>query len=355
MTPRPGTWVRSAVVVLVGIPVALGATGLGLPAGWLVGPMVVALLAATTGWVAVDVPRFLWRAAQAVIGVAIGATFTPSSLGVLLADWGAVAASVVTVLGLSLAAGWALGRRGRLWPATAALGTLPGGASGMVAMSEDLGADIRLVAFMQYARLLLTVLSVTLIATLLPAGPEAPRAFSALHLRLETPGGLAATIALAVAGALLGPRLRLPAGALVLPLLVAAVLGGFGVGVGPWPSPVLDAAYALVGLRVGGRFDRESLRLAGRVAPAVLGFVLVLMAACAGLGALISAVSDIDPLTAYLATAPGGMDSVAIVALDTGANTSIVLGVQLARVLVVILVGPPLIKRLLRGEGSPDG
>lgn len=347
MIPRPKLGVRSTAVVLAGIPVALGVTGLGLPAGWLVGPMVVALLAATTGWATVEVPLFLWRGAQAVIGVAIGATFTPSSLAVLASDWGAVAASVVTVLGLSLGAGWALGRLGGVTPATAALGTLPGGASGMVAMSEDLGADIRLVAFMQYLRLLLTVLSVTLVATLLPAGPEAPRALASLNLRAPTPGGLAATAALALIGALLGPRLHLPAGALVFPLLVAALLGAFGVGVRPWPSPALDAAYAVVGLRVGGRFDRESLRLARRIAPAVFGFVAALMAACAALGALITAVSDIDPLTAYLATAPGGMDSVAIVALDTGANTSIVLGIQLARVLVVILVGPMLIKRLL--------
>ena len=51
-----------------------------------------------------------------------------------------------------------LARTTPLDPPTAALGMIAGGASGIVGMSGELGADDRLVAFMQYLRVLVVVL-----------------------------------------------------------------------------------------------------------------------------------------------------------------------------------------------------
>ena len=57
-----------------------------------------------------------------------------------------------------LAAGVVLARMTEMDSPTAALGMVAGGASGIVAMADDLGGDDRLVAFMQYARVLVVVL-----------------------------------------------------------------------------------------------------------------------------------------------------------------------------------------------------
>ncbi len=315
--------------------------------------MVIALAASVSGWAVVAVPQLLWRASQAAVGVAISASFAPSSLKVLAANWGAVAASVAVVLGLSLVAGLALVRFTALSAGTSALGTLPGGASAMVSLSEDLGADIRLVAFMQYARLVLTVLSVTLLAPLWPHASHEGGAggLGVVQAASLSPRELVITLAVAITGAAAGVALRVPAGALVLPIVIGVLLGAVGVAHGGWPPGVLEAAYGFVGLRVGSQFDRASLTLTRRVAPVVIAFVIVLMAGC-GLAAVgIAAFTGIDGLTAYLATAPGGMDSVMIIALDVGAKTSTVLGMQMARLLVVILAGPWLIRRLLARYG----
>jgi uncharacterized membrane protein AbrB (regulator of aidB expression) len=51
-------------------------------------------------------------------------------------------------------------------------------------------------------------------------------------------------------------------------------------------------------------------------------------------------VLSIDPLTAYLATSPGGVDSVAIIAASTKVDVSFVMGLQTIRLLFVLLVGP---------------
>jgi len=52
----------------------------------------------------------------------------------------------------------------------------------------------------------------------------------------------------------------------------------------------------------------------------------------------------VDALTAYLATTPGGLDSVTAIALGSGANVPLVLAVQTLRVFVVILSGPSVAK-----------
>jgi uncharacterized membrane protein AbrB (regulator of aidB expression) len=47
-----------------------------------------------------------------------------------------------------------------------------------------------------------------------------------------------------------------------------------------------------------------------------------------------------DPLTAYLATSPGGADSVAIIAASSPVNAPLVMAFQTARLFAVIAIGP---------------
>ena len=49
---------------------------------------------------------------------------------------------------------------------------------------------------------------------------------------------------------------------------------------------------------------------------------------------------------AYLATTPGGIDSVAVMALGSGAGAPLVLAVQMLRLFAVILAAAPLGRRL---------
>ncbi|TIT60111.1 MAG: AbrB family transcriptional regulator, partial [Mesorhizobium sp.] len=57
----------------------------------------------------------------------------------------------------------------------------------------------------------------------------------------------------------------------------------------------------------------------------------------------------IDPLTAYLATSPGGMDSVAIIAAAAhNVDISFVMALQSARFLIVLLVGPSIARLVAR-------
>ena len=55
----------------------------------------------------------------------------------------------------------------------------------------------------------------------------------------------------------------------------------------------------------------------------------------------------IDPLTAYLATSPGGSDSVAIIAASSNVDVSFVMAMQTVRMIAVLFIGPVLTKYIV--------
>jgi len=59
---------------------------------------------------------------------------------------------------------------------------------------------------------------------------------------------------------------------------------------------------------------------------------------------LLSQWVGLDPLTAYLATSPGGADSVAVIAATSAVDAGFVMAMQLARFLMVLVFGPQVSK-----------
>ena len=344
-----GPWV---VIVAAGLVADLA----GVPVAWLVGPMLAAVALSLVGYPPGPAePRSgrIFVVVQAVIGATLSASFTIDALAPLGEHWLPISIAIVLVLIVSLGAGVVLARIAGLDVATASLGTVPGGASGMVAMSEELGGDPRLVAFMQYARLVIVILTIAGLARFV--SPEAVPVTETLQTAEGSPLAVRYGLAIAVAGigGWLGIRLRLPAGALVGPMIVGLIPGVIGIGPLAWPSFVLAGAYLLLGARVGSRFDREIMRRILGLLPFVLGFILGLSLICAGLGWALAAVTDLDLLTALLATSPGGIDAATIAALDTGANVTMVASIQMARLLLMVLVGPFIVRRLVRRADAP--
>src|ERR671911_1385327 len=177
-------WIALGVGSLLAGPFAQSA---GLPAGWLVGPMLVALAVALVWNEHPTVPRWGRIASLAVVGGMLAATFRPAVIPLLAGHWLPVTLVVGGTLLLSLGAGLLLSGLVRMDRKTAALGALPGAASGMLAMSDPLGADARLVALMQYTRVVVVVVTATLAGRLV-AGAS-PHTISSQGLEAPPGGG----------------------------------------------------------------------------------------------------------------------------------------------------------------------
>jgi uncharacterized membrane protein AbrB (regulator of aidB expression) len=100
---------------------------------------------------------------------------------------------------------------------------IAGGASGITAMARDLGADEQVVAVLQYLRVLLIVVAMPVVATTV-YGATAGEGTAPADTGPGWPAGLLFTVVCVVAGMLVGRIARIPVGALLGPLLVAAVL-----------------------------------------------------------------------------------------------------------------------------------
>ncbi len=322
-----------------------------MPASLLLGAMAAAIAISAAG-MTLTLPRWPFIAAQAVIGCMMARSITPAILGTILEDWPVMVGTVGAVIVACGVLGWLLARWQVLPGTTAIWGSSPGGATAVVVMAEAHGADFRLVAFMQYLRVLSVAATASVVASIwAPHGQAhtvtadwfAPVAWIPLFETLMVAG----------LGSTAGILLRIPAGALLVPLAAAVVLHGSGLMTIELPAWLLTVVYAAIGWSIGLRFTRAILAYTIRALPRVVASIFAIIAICGGLGLLLSKATGIDPLTAYLATSPGGADSVTIIAASSNVDLPFVMALQTARFVIVLFIGPGLARFLAqRAEAS---
>ncbi|WP_338661461.1 AbrB family transcriptional regulator [Pararoseomonas sp. SCSIO 73927] len=339
--PRPAQW---ALLVAGAALLSLGFHEAGLPGSALMGPMLAGILVSVSG-ATLRLPRPLYLGAQGMVGALIATIVTPGILHSFLDDWPLILLAVLATLAASSVLGWLMSFW-RVLPGTTAIwGSAPGGASAMVVMAEAFGADVRMVALMQYTRVACVVASAAVIAHWLAVAPPPP----APWFPVIEPMPFANALVLALGGAWLGKVLRVPAGPILLPLIVGSALHSMGLLELQLPQWFTAIGFGAIGCQIGLGFTRPALAQAARVLPKILLSVVVLIALCGAMSLGLARILGLDPLTAYLAMSPGGIDSVAVIGAASGADMSFVMALQTMRMLVVVLVGPPLSRALARG------
>lgn len=330
-------WAQWVLLVAATGLADVGLAMLHAPAALLLGPLATAIAFGVAG-AKVRPPGALRLASSALIGclvaVSLGAALGPA----LLAHLPTFALIGVSTVALSLGLGWGLARLGWFEGATSVWGLSPGGAAGMIALAQETGADARTVAMMQYFRVLLVAGAAIGLAHLSTRGghpgPARPW-FGDVDIL-----GLFETFCLAFCGAALARILKFPAGVFLIPGLAGAVLMKAGW-LHPEVPPILGAAaYAVVGWSIGLSFTPASLAHSARALPRIIAATLILIGLCGLLGLAISRVCDVDPLTGYLATSPGGVDSILIIAASTPVDLPFILAAQVMRIILVLMVGP---------------
>ncbi|MEH3034596.1 MAG: AbrB family transcriptional regulator [Aeromicrobium erythreum] len=334
---RLGAFVAVASVVLVVAQV---------PSALLFGGLVGALLFALRTSQPLEAPRWLSLVGQGVVGAIVGASVDWGTFADLGWSWPVVLAVSALTIAVSVAAGQLLRLHAGVTPVTASFASIAGGASGMTALSRDLGADDRVVTVIQYLRVLIVLFSMPAVVALVfhEHGSGAAEDFVAGDWRDV------AFCAVAVgSGLLLGRLAHLPSPAILGPVVTAAALHAVpGLGDAVVPTWVAGFGYLAIGVQVGLRFTLDSLRSIARMLPTAFVSILLTLVTCAGLGLALSAVTGVSRLDAYLATTPGGLYAVLATSTATGGNVTFVTAVQLLRLLVVLLLAPALARMMRR-------
>ncbi|MEW1841381.1 AbrB family transcriptional regulator [Nonomuraea angiospora] len=322
-----------------------------LPSPHMLIPLLLGLIMAVTGLVRDRPPAPLNRASQALLGVLMGTYLNVSALSQVAGSIAPFIVVTLITLFICQGAAWAMVRFSGVDRATATLGMIAGGSAAAVASAEDLDADGRQVAFMQYLRLGLIVASTPLLLQVVfspqtrQAGEQGATGPWHLVHGHDQALGLIVLVAIAALGALLGRRLRLPSPVLMGAMLLSAAVTVTGIAHGFAPDGTLRSLlFTMIGLDVGLRFSRHYMKTLRRLLPTALACTVAVSATCAALAWLLAAITRIPFGDTYLATTPGGINAVLATASSAHANLPLISSVQGLRLFEMAFLAPLLIR-----------
>ena len=310
---------------------------LGLPLPWLLGPITACLLAALIG-VPLRGIRIVNESMRTILGVAVGATFTPALLLAMMGYWPTlllipVMTALIGLLGVPYFH--------RLWGydfATSYYGSMPGGLQDMLAFGEEAGANVRALSLIQATRVLFIVVALPFILqSVWDADLSNP---PGLPVTAVDPVQLLVMLACAVIGWRVAKRVGMFGSSILGPLILAAVAALSGVLTQRPPAEAIWAAQFFIGMTVGVKYVGVTAREIRRDLTAGFGFCLILLGLTVLFTEVIYAADLAPPMETLLAFAPGGQAELTVLALIVGADMAFVIAHHVLRMFLVIFGGP---------------
>lgn len=344
------TWL--ALIALASLLVA-SLRAADMPAAFLLGPMIAAIIVAVSG-VRARLPRFFIIAAQAILGCLIAAALDSELIDVIAAHWEIFMTFSIATIVITAVLGVWVTRGGWLPGTTAIWGLSPGAASAMVLLADEYGADKRMVAMMQYSRIVLVALAAILLAKAVghpsvPSHVSKAGSLTAHWLTFPPWVSFVEMLALAASGVAIAIYSGKGSAALFIPAFAGAALQAAGLIHITVPPLLATLAFCSVGVYVGLSFTREVLVHSLRALPTMLLAICAMILLCGLLSLpLAKLLPGTDPLTAYLAMSPGGIDAAVIIASQANVSLPLILASQFVRLLFVIAGAPALAKWLAR-------
>jgi uncharacterized protein len=324
-----------ALALAIGSCGALLFQWLHLPLPWMLGSLSICTLAALLR-VPVAAPAIVRPPMTAVIGVMLGAGFTPEVLA-SIGHWLPTVLGVIVYVVVAGAASTVYFRKvaGFDGP-TAYFSGMPGGLVDMVLQGEGRGGDPRTIALVHSSRILLVVLALPFLVQMISGVDLGARPNIGTSL-LHTPWMDLALFALtAVIGAFVGRVLRMHAGWLIGPMLTSAAIHVTGVSSFVPPFEVVNFAQLIIGVTIGARFVGANHGEIIRVVGLTLGSVVIMLGLTGAVALLVSSMADYSVTALVLAYAPGGVAEMSLVALALGIEVPFVAAHHIIRAFVVM-------------------
>ena len=317
---------------------------LSLPLPWLLGPIAACLAAALCGMRLKGI-KPLNDAMRTILGVAVGATLTPTVLATFPAMWPTLLLVPVSVVAVG-AVGIPFFRR--VWgydAPTAYYAAMPGGIQDMLAFGEQAGANVRTLSLIHATRVLVIVVALPfLLSGIWEADLGNP---PGVPLGTVPPRELALMVLCAGLGWWGALRIGMFGASILGPLILTALFSVAGLIHFRPPAEAIWAAQFFIGMTIGSKYAGITTAEVRRDLTAGFGFCLILIVLTV-LVVEIVVIADLAPgREALLAFAPGGQAELTVLALIVGADVAFVVAHHVLRIFVVIM-GAPIVARLTR-------
>lgn len=319
---------------------ALLAFLIGLPAPFLCGPA-VAVTAAGLAGLKLSVPKSLRNATFVVVGISMGTSVTPEVIDAAKTWPLSFMAVVVTVVILLYIAYWILHYGFGYDRNTAMLAASPGHLSYIISLTAETKSDLASVSVIQSVRVLALTLAVPLLVEYLDLVSIEP----IVLISPMPPVVLGLTILGALAVGWIFLRLRFPAALLLGGVAVSIGSHITGLTAGGVPNWLSQPTYIVLGSLIGARFSRASLRDMRKafLAGGVVTVAVVLLASIVAL--LVSGLTGVPINAVMIAFAPGGLETMAAMAVMMHADTAYVGSHHVLRLLFLSVLMPWVLRK----------
>src|SRR6516165_327705 len=340
--------VETLAIALAG---GLTFTYLGLPAGLVSGSVLAVAIAALLGR-PMRLPLPLARICYVIVGILLGAVVTPETLRGIT-TW---PVSIVCLMLCSLALMLATSSYLRVvhgWDSLSALmGASPGAMAQVIALSSELGADLRAVAIVQTVRVLLIVIglpnALALFGFMVPAVAVARG-----EADMAVLGQMILLVAVSVSFAVAFLYLRFPGGLMFGALTGSALLHGSGFIQAVLPWWIGSGAVVTLGGLVGSRFANTSARMLFGYLGAAFGSFAVSMVVATFFVLIVARLFSFPIANIVIAFAPGAQDTMMVLALALHLDPVYVGAHHLARFLVVTFAIAVTARRIAIKDAPP--
>lgn len=336
---------------------------LKVPAGAMVGAMLaVAVFSVLTGQA--QMPLNVRVLTQMVAGAFIGASVQYKDLLALKKILLPAFLMMFMMITLDVIMGYILFRNTDLDLATALMACAPGGIMDISLIAGDVGADSSKVAVLQLMRLMTVMaffptmmkkisqktksgnLDVESVEELTVTDSQKERIKNQWYLSRHHRENLLLTLSIATGAGLLGFYLGIPAGALTFGMIATALFNVL-TGRGYMPLTLRLITQMLAGTLIGVRMTSQDLLAVREVLIPALLLILGIILINLTVGFLLHKITRIGLITALIASVPGGVSDMALIAKELGGDQSKVAVLQLFRYVVVVGFYPILIKFLM--------
>lgn len=316
----------------------------GIPLAWMIGSMLASTAAAVAGFPIAFSHRFR-TAMVAILGIMLGSSFSPE-MAAQMGRWVYSLAGLALYTVVSTAVAFVYFRCvARYDPVTSYFCAVPGGINEMTMVGGALGGDERAISLTHGSRILLAVATIPIWFRLFEDYDPAPRAVGPGLGEVDAMG-LVVLAACGLVGFLLAQRLRLPAAAILGPMMLSAAVHLAGITDATPPAELIAAAQVVAGSAIGARFAGTRAIAVARIAWIAAGATIIMVAVTLAFALALRFATDLSLPGLVLAYAPGGLAEMSLVALALGIEAAFVATHHVARIAMVVLVAPTVFRRL---------
>ncbi|MGP4041268.1 AbrB family transcriptional regulator [Gracilibacillus sp. D59] len=323
---------------------------LHIPLPWILGPLVTVFI---LNWLInepLEQNKTILHISFLLTGAQIGSTFTSNTLNKVIPYFIPFLVITILLIYVCMKSGELLAKYAKIDQSTGMLGSIPGGLSVMVAMSESMNANTGLVAIFHTIRLMAVLFLVPLLASFLFIQTDNQQVLTNTSIELN---GWTLLLYLLLFGIAYLLRYKIPAPYVLIPMIVIASLKLMSIPVSDVPVSLYHVAQLSIGIHLGLSITMSDLKKAGNFSWIFFMFTCFIIMISTVLGYIFAKLSDLSFSTAMLSLAPGGLVEMAITAGEVDADPSIVGSLQLIRMLFIILVLPFIFKKMSPSLNKP--